>query len=87
MAQHTITEEKIVYCNICGAGWYVDAYGEIGARKQAEACYEKHKEAGNMDETARQTFFSTGGDFGYIQVIQKRICRQGVIKFDGTGIL
>jgi len=63
-AQHTIIAEEIVYCSICGEGWYVDYWGKDGARRKA-ACYEKHKEAGNMDETAARAFFLSGGDFGY----------------------
>lgn len=64
-AQHTIIAEEIVYCSICGEGWYVDYWGKDGARRKAAACYEKHKEAGNMDETAARVFFLSGGDFGY----------------------
>lgn len=64
-AQHTIIAEEIVYCSICGEGWYVDYWGKDGARRKAAACYEKHKEAGNMDETAARAFFLSGGDFGY----------------------
>lgn len=62
---HTIQAEEVVYCNICGAGWYVSAYGEHGARERAAACVGKHQEEGNIDDVAAATFFLSEGAFGY----------------------
>lgn len=63
-AQHTIIAEEIVYCSICGEGWYVNYWGERGARQKA-ACFLNHKKAGDIDETAARAFFLSGGEFGY----------------------
>lgn len=65
LQSHPIITEEVVYCNICGAGWYVNAYGERGAKERAEECYQKHQRAGNMDEVAMRSFFMSGGRFGY----------------------
>lgn len=62
---HTIQEEEVIYCNICGAGWHVSAYGELCARKMAANCVKKHKEEGNIDDVAAKTFFLSEGAFGY----------------------
>ena len=64
-SQHTIIAEEIVYCSICGEGWYTNVYGQRGARQRAENCYLNHKKAGDTDETATRAFFLTGGEFGY----------------------
>ena len=63
--QHTIIEEKIVHCSICGEGWYVSHWGERRAKQKAAACFLNHKKSGNMDETAAKAFFLSGGTFGY----------------------
>ena len=62
---HTIQTEEVVYCNVCGAGWHVSAYGEQGARKNAADCVRKHQEEGNIDDVAAATFFLSEGAFGY----------------------
>lgn len=67
---HTIRAEEVVYCNICGAGWYVNAYGEKGARDAAAACVRKHQEKGDADDVAAATFFLSEGAFGYIKKIK-----------------
>lgn len=74
---HTITAEEIVYCNICGAGWYVNAYGAAKASELANECYQKHMEAGECDEIAARTFFLSGGAFGYVQNIKGGRAKNG----------
>lgn len=71
-AQHTIIAEEIVYCSICGEGWYVNYWGERGARQKAAACFLNHKKAGDIDETAARAFFLSGGEFGYPTVKKGR---------------
>lgn len=63
--QHTIQAEEVVYCNICGQGWYVGAWGEHGAIERAEACQKKHQKEGNTEDVAARTFFLSGGTFGF----------------------
>lgn len=63
--QHTIQAEEVVYCNICGQGWPVAAWGKRRATEKAEACQKKHQEEGNAEDTAARTFFLSGGAFGF----------------------
>lgn len=37
--QHQIKADEVIYCKICGAGWYVNAYGRIGAEEKARAFF------------------------------------------------
>lgn len=69
--QHQIKDDEVIYCNICGAGWHVNAYGKIRAKKEAEECYKRHIEEGDADEVATKTFFLSEGAFGYVKVIGK----------------
>ena len=71
--QHQIMDDEVIYCNICGAGWYVNAYGKIRAEKKAEECYKRHIEEGNADEVAAKAFFLSEGTFGYVKVIGKEV--------------
>lgn len=66
--QHQIKDDEVIYCKICGAGWYVNAYGKIRAKEKAEECYKKHIEAGDADEVAARAFFLSKGVFGYVRV-------------------
>ncbi len=66
--QHQIKADEVIYCKICGAGWYVNAYGKIRAKEKAEECYKKHIEARNADETAARAFFLSKGVFGYVRM-------------------
>lgn len=66
--QHQIKADEVIYCKICGAGWYVNAYGKQIAKEKAEKCYKKHIEAGNADEVAAKAFFLSKGVFGYVRV-------------------
>lgn len=66
--RHPVKIDEVIYCNICGAGWHVNAYGDRGARERAAACYQSHIDNGDMDETAGRAFFLSGGSFGYVNV-------------------
>lgn len=55
--RHPVKIDEVIYCNICGAGWHVNAYGDRGARERAAACYQSHIDNGDMDETAGRAFF------------------------------
>ncbi len=66
--QHQIKADEVIYCKICGAGWYVNAYGKIGAQERAKECYKKHIEAGDADEVAARAFFLSKGAFGYVRM-------------------
>lgn len=66
--RHPLKTDEVIYCNICGAGWSVNAYGDRGAREQAAACYQKHIDKGDINEAATRTFFLSGGLFGYVKV-------------------
>jgi len=66
--RHPVKIDEVIYCNICGAGWHVNAYGDRGARERAAACYQSHIDNGDMDETAGMAFFLSGGSFGYVNV-------------------
>lgn len=66
--QHQIKTNRTIYCKICGAGWYVSAYGKKRAKELAEECYKRHIEAGNADETAARSFFLSKGAFGYVKI-------------------
>lgn len=75
-ATHTLKTAEVVYCNICGAGWHVNHYGKAQAVKMAERCHQKHINEGNIDEVAAQTFFLSGGSFGYTRVKEgKKECQ------------
>lgn len=65
--QHQIKTDEVVYCNICGAGWHTNAYGEK-AEEMARECYKRHLEDGDADETATKAFFLSKGVFGYVKV-------------------
>lgn len=65
MNKHQIEGETIIYCETCGAGWYVKAWGETRARGLAAACEKKHEEDGNAVEVARKAYFLSGGDHGW----------------------
>lgn len=80
--QHQIKVDEVIYCKICGAGWYVNAYGKIKAREKAEECYKKHIEAGNADEVAARAFFLSKGVFGYVRVNERE---EDKIKSSGDG--
>lgn len=62
---HTIKAEEWYYCRACGAGWSVSAYGPDQAAELARECYQKHIDEGNLTETAAETFFLSGGTFGW----------------------
>jgi hypothetical protein len=67
---HQIKGEKVYHCNICGAGWYAGAYGDVEAASKAEKCYQKHLAERNADEIAMQTYCLSEKRFGYATVIK-----------------
>lgn len=71
--RHGIEEEEVIYCKTCGAGWDVNTYGRMRAKREAEECYKRHIEEGNADEVATETFFLSEGTFGYVKVIGKEV--------------
>lgn len=70
---HQIKTDEVIYCTVCGAGWHVNAYGKRGARERAENCFRKHQEEGNADEVAALTFFLSGGNFGYVKIVENEV--------------
>lgn len=66
--RHQIKTEELVYCTICGAGYYVSAYGKKRATEMARECYKRHFIEEEADQTAGETFFLTGGQFGYVRM-------------------
>ena len=67
-----IKAEEIVYCTICGAGWYVGAHRREGAYKRAKECYKRHFVEGDADQTAGMTFFLSKGTLGYVRIYEGR---------------
>lgn len=63
-SKHQVEIKEICYCETCGAGWYVNNYGHELAAKLAKECEQKHRDNGNEESTAIQTYFLTGGALG-----------------------
>ena len=72
LRQHHIKTEEIVYCTICGAGWYVEAYGRKTAYEMAKECYKRHFVEGDADQIAGMSFFLSKGTFGYVRIYEGR---------------
>lgn len=66
--KHQIKTEELVYCTICGEGYYVRAYGKKRVTEKARECYKRHFVEEDADRTAGKTFFLTGGQFGYVRM-------------------
>lgn len=67
--EHPIKAEEVIYCKICGAGWYVNAYGRARAQEKAKECFKKHIETGEMDEVGKRAFFLSKGVFGFTRIL------------------
>lgn len=68
--KHQIKVERVIYCNICGEGWYTRAYGEEEAKRRADQCCQSHIDDGSADVIARRTWLYTGGRLGYVKYVK-----------------
>lgn len=68
--KHGIQAEEVIYCGICGHGWYVNAWGEKEAVRRAKECEKEHVEKGEADSEGIRAFFLSGGAHGRAKILK-----------------
>lgn len=67
--KHPIQETEYIYCEMCGEGWSINAYGPETAAGYAKACEATHIAKGEAEKKAAGLFFFSGGVLGKVRVI------------------